>query len=53
MVKGRRKEANTFSKIDAQSRAVKALREANKAGQSLILVNGMPYASYVEDRGLM
>lgn len=45
------KVANTFSKIDAQSRALKALQEANKSGQSLILVNGMPYASYVENRG--
>lgn len=45
------KVANTFSKIDAQSRALKALQEANKSGQSLILVNGMPYASYVEKRG--
>lgn len=45
------KVANTFSKTDAQKYALQAIQNANKAGDSLILVNGMPYASYVEKRG--
>ena len=45
------KVANTFSKTDAQKYALRAIQNASKAGDSLILVNGMPYASYVEKRG--
>ena len=45
------KVANTFSKTDAQKYALQAIQNANKAGDSLILVNGMPYASFVEKKG--
>lgn len=45
------KVANTFSKTDAQKYALQAIQNANKAGDSLILVNGMSYASFVEKKG--
>lgn len=45
------KVANTFSKIEAQNKAKEALKRAKAPGQSLIMVNGMFYGSFVEAKG--